>query len=294
MQLGLFLWFVFVVVGVAFCSAWPTLRGFCRRLWGRRKVLRQRLLGFCSMVVAGIPVVIVGGPVCYIIARTFIDVASPPLGSEPVVEIYIASLSFIAVAVCYFAWPVVSSKVSKFDDIAKKPLRNDESSLCLGIQDLRRRSRWCRLMSVFVLCFMVAVALLGFTVAADDSVQRSDENGARSDENGAQSDENGAQSDENGAQSLFDGRSLASLILLVILMRILSSIYRYNLRLASFYDARADYLRLTGNVKALNHKELLELVGTNELDTTSIREFWHSLFGRSSFHETKDTKPTSL
>ena len=249
------------------------------------------------MVVAGVPVVIVGGAVCFVIARTFLEVVTPSLTSESDFERYIAIFSFTAVAVCYFAWPVVSSKVSKFDDIAKKPLRNDESSLCLGIQDLRRRSRWCRLMSMFVLFFMVAVALLGFTVAAEDSAQRpaqSAENGAQSDENGAQPDENGAQPDENGAQFLFDGRALASLILLVILIRILSSIYRYNLRLASFYDARADYLRLTGNVKAINHKELLELVGTNELDTTSTREFWHSLFGRSSFHETKDTKPPSL
>lgn len=253
-----FVFGVFLLV-VMVCSAWPTLRDYCRHLWG--EVLR-RLFGF-------VPVVIVGGSVCFVIARAFLGVVSPPLGSDTYVETFVAILSFITVAVCCSAWSVVSSEVSKFDDIAKKPLGNDDSSLCLGIQDLRRRSRWCRLMSLFVLFFMVAVALLGFTVAAEDSARR------QSGENGAQ------QSGENGAQPLFDGRALASLVLLVILIRILSSIYRYNLRLASFYDARADYLRLIGDVKNLKHKELLELVDTNELDTTLIREFWRSLFGRS-------------
>ena len=88
------------------------------------------------------------------------------------------------------------------------------------------------------------------------------------------------------------GRSIASLVLLTILIRALASIYRYNLRLSSFYDARADYLCLADNVKKLSHEELLELVSTDELDTTSIREFWHSFLGRSSSHEAKSRKPS--
>ena len=131
-------------------------------------------------------------------------------------------------------------------------------------------------MSVFVLFFMIAVALLGFTIP---------------DEGSAPSEDSARQSlGENGLQQ---GGRLASLVLLVILMRILASIYRYNLRLSCFYDARADYLRLAASEKKLSHKELLELVGTDELDTTSIREFWHSLFGRSSSHEAKNRKPSS-
>lgn len=209
--------------------------------------------------------IIVGGLACFYVAMAFIYVVSPPLGSDRWVTTYVASLSVIAVAACRYAWPVVSSRVSKFDSIAIDPLNDDELSLRIGIRDFRRRGRWCRLVAMVVLFFMVVVALLGFTVAA-----RSFADNARQ-----------------------PSGSLASLVLLVILIRIFASICRYNLRLSSFYDARADYLRLAGNVKALSHKELLELVGTDELDTTSIREFWHSLFGRSSLHETKDTKPPS-
>ena len=208
-------------------------------------------------------VVTVGGPVCFIAIMTFIAVVSPSLGSERWVTIFVAILSVeVAVVACYFVWPAVSLKVSRFEKIA-----NDEPSLRLGIRDLRTRSRWYRLMSVFVLFLTVTVALLGFTVAA-----RSIE------------------------QQLFDGKvsgALAALVLLVVLIRILSSIYRYNLRLSSFYDARADYLCLVSDVKVLSHKELLELVSTDELNTTSIREFWHSLFGRSSSQEAKNRKPSS-
>lgn len=208
-------------------------------------------------------VVTVGGPVCFIVMMTFIAVVSPSLGLERWVEIFVAILSVeIAIVAYYFVWPAVSLEVSRFENIA-----DDEPSLRSGIQDLRMRSRWYRLMSVFVLFLTVTVALLGFTVAA-----RSIE------------------------EQLLDGKvsgALAALVLLVVLLRILASIYRYNLRLSSFYDARADYLCLAGDVKALGHEELLALVSTDELNTTSIREFWHSLFGRSSSHEVKNKKPSS-
>ena len=205
--------------------------------------MMRHLLGFVF-------VVIVGGPVCFFAVMAFIAVVSPSLVLIREVAIFVAILSVeVAIVACYFAWPAVSLKVSRFESIA-----NDESSLRLGIQDLRMRSRWYRLMSVFVLFLTVTVALLGFTVAG--SIE----------------------------QQLLDGKisgALAALVLLVVLIRILSSIYRYNLRLSSFYDARADYLCLAGDVKARSHKELLELVSTDELDNISIRGFWHSLFGRS-------------
>ena len=234
------------------------IRTNSRQLLGSVLNRIRQILGFVF-------VVIVGGPVCFFAVMAFIAVVSPSSVLDREVAIFVAILSVeVAIVVCYFVWPAVSLKVSRFEKIA-----NDEPSLRLGIQDLRMRSRWYRLMSMFVLFLTVTVALLGFTVAA-----RSIE------------------------QQLLDGKvsgALAALVLLVVLIRILSSIYRYNLRLSSFYDARADYLCLACDVKvkALSHKELLELVSTDELDTTSIRKFWHSLFGRSSSQEDKNRKPSS-
>lgn len=217
-------------------------------------------------VAVGIPVTVVGGSICFVVAMAFLSVVSSDV--TPQVDRYVAIVSVVTVAVCYLTWPAVSKRISYFDKVTTDPLKSDDdSSLRLGIQDLRRRSRRCRLMSVFVLFFMVAMALLGFTVSSDDS---------------------GAQ--QSGESSFMEGGSLASLVLLVILIRILASVYRYNLRLSSFYDARADYLRLASSMKTLSHEELLGLVGTDELDTTSIREFWHSFRGRSSVHEVKERK----
>lgn len=128
-----------------------------------------------------------------------------------------------------------------------------------NIGSFRRRSGRCRRMSFAMLGIMVMVTFMGLA-AAVVSV--------------------GGEQSSNGGVSRF-----ASFVLLVILMRILASVYRYNLRLASFYDARADYLYLSKSMKALNHKERLDLVGTDDLSTTPIREFFYSLMGRSSFQD---------
>lgn len=203
-----------------------------------------------ELFVAAFLVIIVGVPVCFIGAMTFIFLVSPSFGSDDDVAIFVAILSVLAVVCSCVVWLVASLKGSKSNNIAIEKPKDDESSLRLDIQDFRRRGRWYRLMSMFVLFLMVAVALVGFTVASTSA---------------------------SSAQQSPGGEALAALVL-VVLTRILASIYRYNLRLSSFYDARADYLYLTDDVKALSHKELLKLVGTDELDITSTRKFWYSLF----------------
>ena len=127
------------------------------------------------------------------------------------------------------------------------------------IECFRRRSRRCRKLSWAMLLVIVGVAFLGFTAAAGSD---------------------GTEQPPYGGVGRF-----ASFVLLVILMRILASVYRYNLHLASFYDARADYLCLAKSMRALSHKELLDLVGTDELSTTSIRGLLYSLLGRSPFQD---------
>ena len=210
-----------------------------------------------------VPLVILGCPALFISTMIFITVVSPPLSEERWVEIFVAILSVITAVACwwYVVWPVVSFN---FDNIEMNSSRDDKSRL--RIQELRERSGRCRLMSWFVLFIMVTLALLGLAAPFISS--------------------------EDVGSSEDVSRSVASLVLLTILIRALASIYRYNLRLSSFYDARADYLCLADNAKKFSHEELLELVGTDELDTTSIREFWHSFLGRSSSHEAKNRKPS--
>ena len=223
-------------------------------VFGDRRENKMLLLGFVPAVSFFL----------FIAVMAFISLVSPSLAFENMVVIFIAVLCVLTVIACCLAWTTVSSMVAKFNNVvALDPLREDRSNLRPCIQDLRTRSRWCRITSVSMLFVMVLVALAGFTVIAGSF-------------------------DDNTRQS--PSSEFALFVLLVILMRTLVSVYRYNLRLASFYDARADYLRLADNVK-LSHQELLKLVGTDELDTTSIGEFWHSLLGRSSFREaTKNSK----
>lgn len=214
------------------------------------------------MLLLGLVLVLVPVVAAWLFLATMalISLVSPSLVEENRIVIFVAVLSLLTVIACCCVWFMVS----KFDDaVAVDPLLKDKSNLRSCIQDLRIRSRWCRITSVSMLFVMVLVVLAGFTVIAEPF-------------------------EDNTRQS--PPSELVLFVLLVILMRTLVSVYRYNLRLASFYDARADYLRLADNVK-LSHQELLKLVGTDELDTTSIGEFWHSLLGRSSFRKaTKNSK----
>lgn len=189
-------------------------------------------------------VIIVGCPAFFFSTMIFITMVSPSLSGERLVEIFVAILSFITAGACYwyFVWPVVSSG-------------DDKSGPHFGVPELRKPSARCRLMSAIVLLFMVSLVLLGLAAPLVTPTP---------------------------APSEDVGSSIAVIFLLAVFVRALASIYRYNLRLSSFYDARADYLCLAGDdVKKLGHEKRLELVGTDELDTTSIREFWYSLVGRS-------------
>lgn len=217
-----------------------------------------------KQVIAFMVVAIWGSSWLFILTMTFMNLVSPALSSVRGVMVYIAFLSVLAV----FVWRAVSSSDFALSPTSEDGSKKDGSRLRsdVNIENFRRRSRWCRITSLFILFVMVAVVLLGFTVAVE--MQQSPD---------------GSGSNPSGNDVV---RSLTSIAVLVIFMRTLALVYRYNLRLASFYDARADYLCLADKEKTLSHKELLELVGTNELGMASTKEFWRSLLGRSSFQET--------
>ncbi len=84
---------------------------------------------------------------------------------------------------------------------------------------------------------VVAATLLGFTVAQDQSTD-----------------------------GTITGTGVTALVLLLFLLRTLASIYRHNMRLAAFYDSKADYLQAGGKTKGLSDADLLSLFSTAEVD----------------------------
>ena len=58
--------------------------------------------------------------------------------------------------------------------------------------------------------------------------------------------------------------TIGPLLLLFFLLRITASIYRYMVRLASFYESRADYMQLGGKIEVLSSAKVLELVDASQ------------------------------
>ena len=73
---------------------------------------------------------------------------------------------------------------------------------------------------------------------------------------------------------------IGSVLLLLLLVQILASLYRYNMRLASFYDSRADYFQLQGTVSDSDKESLLALVGTEGIDIAATSSAFHELLRR--------------
>ncbi|MDE2934513.1 MAG: hypothetical protein OXS47_11715 [Chloroflexota bacterium] len=71
--------------------------------------------------------------------------------------------------------------------------------------------------------------------------------------------------------------TVGSLVLLLVLAQVMASIFRYMIRLAAFYDSRADYLQLGGTVEGLGPEELLRVVDA----TGVVGGRWRGLTGRS-------------
>lgn len=59
--------------------------------------------------------------------------------------------------------------------------------------------------------------------------------------------------------------AIGSVMLLVLLVQVIASLFRYMIRLASFYDSRADYFQMGGKVDELTSTELLGVIDSSSV-----------------------------
>ena len=59
---------------------------------------------------------------------------------------------------------------------------------------------------------------------------------------------------------------IGTVLLLLFLVQILVSLYRYNAKLAAFYDGRADTLQMMGNIGSLHFDQIAKLTLADSLD----------------------------
>ena len=82
------------------------------------------------------------------------------------------------------------------------------------------------------------------------------------------------------------GEVIGAVTLWIVLVQVIASLFRYLVRLASFYDSRADYLQLRGTADADDWREVLDMVDPGPLGSEGwVREFMRML-GRGPKTET--------
>ena len=106
-----------------------------------------------------------------------------------------------------------------------------ENSVAPMIRNLRLRSRLFKFGAAAAFVLVVGTTILGFTVLSGV---------------------------ESTTGTIGPKGATAGLVLL-FLLQTLTSIYRYNMRLAAFYDSKADYLQAGGKTKDLNERDLMNL-----------------------------------
>ena len=167
---------------------------------------------------------------------TALNIVSPPLVEDPGVMLFFSIVCAIVVVGPPVLVPMLLQRLQMFpDDSLTTP--HTDNSVAPIIRNLRIRSRLFKLGAAAVFLLVVAATLLGFTVAQGQST--------------------------DGA---ITGTGVTALVLLLFLLRTLASIYRHNMRLAAFYDSKADYLQAGGKTKGLDDADLLSLFSTAEVD----------------------------
>ena len=74
------------------------------------------------------------------------------------------------------------------------------------------------------------------------------------------------------------GEVIGAVTLWLVLVQVIASLFRYLVRLASFYDSRADCLQLTGNVDADDWRKALDILDPGSLGSDGwVREFMRML-----------------
>ena len=163
-------------------------------------------------------------------------IVSPPLAED---QAFILFFSIVCTGMVIAPLVLVPALLRRLRTLPEDSLTTTQmdDSVAPMIRSLRIRSRLFKLGAGGVFLLIVMTTLLGFTVAQNPS--------------------------ENGT---ITGTGVTALALLLFLLRTFASIYRYNMRLASFYDSRADYLQAGGKTKGLDNKELLTVFSTDKVD----------------------------
>ena len=132
--------------------------------------------------------------------------------------------------------PALVGRLRTLPDDSLKTEHTD-NALVPMIRNLRIRSRLFKLGAAASFVLVAAATLLGFTVTQGQSA--------------------------NGTPT---GTGVTALVLLLFLLQTLASIYRQNMRMAAFYDSKADYPQAGGKTKGLDDRDLLNLFSTAQVD----------------------------
>ncbi len=167
---------------------------------------------------------------------TALNIVSPLLAEDPAVVFFLTVVCAIVVVGPPVGGPALVGRLRTLPDDSLKTEHTD-NALVPMIRNLRIRSRLFKLGATAAFVLVAAATLLGFTVAQGQSA--------------------------NGTTT---GTGVTSLVLLLFLLQTLASIYRHNMRMAAFYDSKADYLQAGGKTKGLDDRNLLNLFSTAQID----------------------------
>ena len=159
-----------------------------------------------------------------------------PLAEDQTVILFFSVVCAIVVVAPPVLVPTLLQRLRTLPEDSLATAHTD-NSVAPMIRNLRIRSRLFKLGAAAAFLLVVVATLLGFTVAQSQST--------------------------NGT---ITGTGVTALVLLLFLLRTLASIYRHNMRLAAFYDSKADYLQAGGKTKGLDDADLLSLFSTAEVD----------------------------
>lgn len=165
-----------------------------------------------------------------------LNIVSPSLAEDQVFVVFFSIVSGIVVMAPLALLPVLLERLRTLSNDSVTTSHTEDAVIPI-IRNLRIRSRLFKLGAAAAFLLVVGATLLGFTVAQDQA-----------------------------ADGTITGGGVTALVLLLFLLRTLASIYRHNMRLASFYDSRADYLQAGGKTKDLDDKDLLGVFATDEVD----------------------------
>ena len=167
---------------------------------------------------------------------TALNIVSPLLAEDPAVVFFLTVVCAIVVVGPPIGGPALVGHLRTLPDDSLKTEHTD-NALVPMIRNLRIRSRLFKLGAAASFGLVAAATLLGFTVTQGQSA--------------------------NGTPT---GTGVTALVLLLFLLQTLASIYRQNMRMAAFYDSKADYLQAGGKTKGLDDRDLLSLFSTAQVD----------------------------